>query len=186
MATVSSTILKQKYFKEVVPALMSKFGIKNMMQVPKVEKIVINVCVGKAASENNIKLLDMAVDEMTLITGQKPSITRSKKAISNFKLRANQPLGAKVTLRGDRMYQFMERLFMIALPRIRDFRGVPTRSFDGRGNYTLGLKEQIIFPEINFDNVQSIHGMDITFATNAKEDEKAKELLKLMGMPFRN
>lgn len=186
MATGSSTILKQKYLKEVVPVLMSKFGIKNIMRVPKVEKIVINVCVGKAASENNIKLLDMAVDEMALITGQKPSITRSKKAISNFKLRANQPLGAKVTLRGDRMYQFMERLFMIALPRIRDFRGVPTRSFDGRGNYTLGLKEQIIFPEINFENVQSIHGMDVTFATSAKNDEMAKELLKLMGMPFRN
>ena len=141
---------------------------------------------GKAASENNIKLLDMAAEELGLITGQKPAITKSKKAISNFKLRANQPLGCKVTLRGDRMFQFMERLFMVAFPRIRDFRGVPTRSFDGRGNYTLGLKEQIIFPEINFDSVQSLHGMDITFATSASNDEQAKELLKLLGMPFRN
>ena len=180
------TILKNKYHKEVIPALMKKFEIKNVMQTPKVEKIVLNVCIGKAASENNIKLLDMAVEELGAITGQKPAVTRSKKAISNFKIRANQPLGAKVTLRGDRMYQFMERLFMITFPRVRDFRGVPTRSFDGRGNYTLGLKEQIIFPEINFDSVQFIHGMDITFATSAKTDEQAKELLKLLGMPFRN
>lgn len=184
MAT--TTILKEKYHKEIVPALMKKFDIKNVMRVPKVEKIVLNVCVGKAASENNIKLLDMAAEELGLITGQKPAITRSKKAISNFKLRADQPLGCKVTLRGDRMYQFLERLIMITLPRIRDFRGIPVRSFDGRGNYTLGLKEQIIFPEINFESVQSIHGMDITFATNAKTDEEAKELLKLFGMPFRN
>jgi large subunit ribosomal protein L5 len=183
---MTTTILKEKYSKEIVPALMKKFEIKNIMRVPKVQKIVINVCVGKAASENNIKLLDMAVEELTMISGQKPAITRSKKAISNFKLRANQPLGAKVTLRGARMFQFMERLFMVTFPRIRDFRGVPTRSFDGRGNYTLGLKEQIIFPEINFENVQSIHGMDITFTTNAENDEQAKELLKLLGMPFRN
>jgi large subunit ribosomal protein L5 len=181
-----ATILKDKYSKEIVPALMKKFEIKNIMQAPKVEKIVINVCVGKAASENNIKLLDMAVEELTAISGQKPAVTRSKKAISNFKLRANQPLGAKVTLRGDRMYQFMERLFMVTFPRVRDFRGVPTRSFDGRGNYTLGLKEQIVFPEINFDSVQFMHGMDITFATSAKNDEQARELLKLLGMPFRN
>ena len=183
---MEKTILAEKYHKEIIPTLMKRFEIKNAMQVPKVEKIVLNVCVGKAASENNIKLLDMAVEELTQITGQKPAITRSKKAISNFKLRADQPLGAKVTLRGSRMYQFMERLFMVALPRIRDFRGVPTRSFDGRGNYTLGLKEQIIFPEIHFDNVQSVHGMDITFATNAQNDEQARELLKLLGMPFRN
>jgi large subunit ribosomal protein L5 len=181
-----TTILKEKYVKEIAPTLMKKFEIKNAMQIPKVDKIVINVCVGKAASENNIKLLDMAVDELSMITGQKPTITRSKKAISNFKIRADQPLGCKVTLRGDRMFQFMERLFMITFPRVRDFRGVPTRSFDGRGNYTLGLKEQIIFPEINFENVQSIHGMDITFATTAKTDEQAKELLRLLGMPFRN
>jgi len=181
-----TTILKEKYVKEVAPTLMKKFDIKNVMQIPKVDKIVINVCVGKAASENNIKLLDMAVDELSLISGQKPTITRSKKAISNFKIRADQPLGCKVTLRGDRMFQFMERLFMVTFPRVRDFRGVPTRSFDGRGNYTLGIKEQIIFPEINFENVQSIHGMDITFATTAKTDEQAKELLRLLGMPFRN
>lgn len=181
-----TTVLKEKYSKEIIPTLMKKFDIKNIMRVPKVKKIVINVCVGKAASENNIKLLDMAVEELAMISGQRPAITRSKKAISNFKLRANQPLGAKVTLRGNRMFQFMERLFMIAFPRIRDFRGVSVRSFDGRGNYTLGLKEQIIFPEVNFDNVQSIHGMDITFTTTAKNDEQAKELLKLLGMPFRN
>lgn len=183
---MATTILKEKYNKEIVPVLMKKFEIKNIMKVPRVEKIVINICVGKAASENNIKLLDNAVEELALISGQKPAITRSKKAISNFKLRAHQPLGCKVTLRGDRMFQFMERLFMVAIPRIRDFRGVPSRSFDGRGNYTLGLKEQIIFNEINFDNVQSIHGMDITFATSAENDEQAKELLKLLGMPFRN
>ena len=186
MTTITTTLLKEKYQKEVMPELMKKFSIKNVMEVPKVEKIIINICVGKAASENNIKLLDIAVDELTLITGQKPAVTRSKKAISNFKLRADQPLGCKVTMRGNRMFHFMERLFMIALPRIRDFRGVPTRSFDGRGNYTLGLKEQIIFPEINFDSVQSIHGMDITFVTNSKNDEQAKELLRLLGMPFRN
>ncbi len=183
---MKTTIIKEKYDKEIIPALMKKFNIKNIMKVPKVEKIVINICIGKAASENNIKLLDIAVDELKLISGQKPAITRSKKAISNFKLRANQPLGAKVTLRGERMYHFMERLFMVALPRIRDFRGVPTRSFDGRGNYTLGLKEQIIFQEINFDNVQSIHGMDITFTTSTRDDTQAKELLSLLGMPFRN
>lgn len=183
---MASTILKNKYSNEIVPALMKKFDIKNIMQVPKIQKVVINVCVGKAASENNIKLLDMAVEELAMISGQKPAVTRSKKAISNFKLRADQPLGAKVTLRGDRMFQFLERLFMVTFPRIRDFRGVPTRSFDGRGNYTLGLKEQIIFPEINFESVQSIHGMDITFATSAKNDEQARELLKLLGMPFRN
>jgi len=181
-----ATILGEKYKKEIMPALMKKFDIRNVMRAPKVEKIVINICVGKAASENNIKLLDTAMEELGLIAGQKPAITRSKKAISNFKLRANQPLGCKVTLRGERMFQFMERLFMVAFPRIRDFRGVPTRSFDGRGNYTLGLKEQIIFPEINFDSVQSLHGMDITFATTARTDEEAKELLKLLGMPFRN
>jgi len=180
------SILKEKYSKEIVSALMKKLNIPNVMRVPKMEKIIVNVCVGKAASENNIKLLDTAMEELALITGQKPSITRSKKAISNFKLRANQPLGCKVTLRGESMFQFMERLFMVAFPRIRDFRGISTRSFDGRGNYTLGLKEQIIFPEINFDSVQSIHGMDITFVTTARTDEEAKDLLRMLGMPFRN
>jgi large subunit ribosomal protein L5 len=179
------SLLKEKYKKEIAPALKQKFGIKNVMRIPRVEKIVINMGVGKAASENNIKLLDAAMHDLSLITGQKPSMTRSKKAISNFKIRENQPIGCKVTLRGDRMYQFMERLFWVALPRIRDFRGVPSRSFDGRGNYTLGLKEQIIFPEINFENVQSLHGMDITFSTTASDDEQGRELLKLLGMPFR-
>lgn len=180
-----ASILKDKYKKEIVPALMKRFGFTNAMRVPKIDKITVNICVGKAASENNIKLLDAAMDDLKAITGQKPAVTRSKIAISNFKIRAKQPLGCKVTLRGDRMYQFMERLFMVTLPRIRDFRGVPSRSFDGRGNYTLGLKEQIIFPEINFENVQTIHGMDITFTTTAKTDEEGRELLKQMGMPFR-
>jgi large subunit ribosomal protein L5 len=180
-----ASILKEKYKNEIAPALMKKFGLKNTMRVPKVEKITLNICVGKAASENNIKLLDAAVEDLKLITGQKPAVTRAKIAISNFKIRADQPLGCKVTLRGERMYHFMERFFMITLPRIRDFRGVPARSFDGRGNYTLGMKEQIIFPEINFDSVQSIHGMDITFTTTAKTDEEGRELLKLLGMPFR-
>src|ERR1039458_8763542 len=183
MAT--KTILKEKYSKEIIPSLMKKFEIKNVMEVPKVQKIVINVCVGKAASENNIKLLDMAVEELTMISGQKPAITRSKKAISNFKLRANQPLGAKVTLRGARMFQFMERLFMVTFPRIRDFRGVPTRSFDGRGNYTLGLKDQLIFPEIDYSKVEHTKGMNITIVTTATSDEHAHALLKAMGMPFR-
>jgi len=180
-----ASFLKDKYKKEIIPALMSKFAIKNPMQVPKVEKVVINMGVGKAASENNIKLLDAAMQDLAMIAGQKPSMTRSKKAISNFKIREGQPIGCKVTLRGERMFHFMERLFNVALPRIRDFRGVPSRSFDGRGNYTLGLKEQIIFPEINFDNVQSLHGMDITFSTTASNDEEGRELLKLLGMPFR-
>ncbi len=180
-----ASFLKDKYKKEIIPALMSKFDIKNPMRVPKVEKVVINMGVGKAASENNVKLLDAAMQDLSLITGQKPGMTRSKKAISNFKIREGQPIGCKVTLRGDRMYQFMERLFIIALPRIRDFRGVPARSFDGRGNYTLGLKEQIVFPEINFESVQTLHGMDITFSTTARNDEEGRELLKLLGMPFR-
>jgi len=178
-------LLKDKYKKQIIPALMDRFSIKNPMRVPKVEKVVINMGVGKAASENNVKLLDAAMKDLGLITGQKPGMTRAKKSVSNFKIREGQPIGCKVTLRGDRMYHFMERLFTVALPRIRDFRGVPTRSFDGRGNYTLGLKEQIIFPEINFDNVQSLHGMDITFSTTASTDEEGRELLKLLGMPFR-
>ncbi len=181
-----ASILKEKYKNEIAPALAKKFGLKNVMRIPKVEKVTLNICVGKAASENNIKLLDAAVEDLKAITGQKPAITRAKIAISNFKIRADQPLGCKVTLRGERMYQFMERLFMVTLPRIRDFRGVPSRSFDGRGNYTLGLKEQIIFPEINFESVQSIHGMDITFTTSAKTDEEGRELLRMLGMPFRS
>jgi large subunit ribosomal protein L5 len=180
-----ASYLKDKYKSDVIPSLKVKFGIKNPMRVPKVEKIVINMGVGKAASENNIKLLDAAMQDLAMISGQKPYMTRSKKSVSNFKIREGQPIGCKVTLRGERMYHFMERFFSVALPRIRDFRGLPTRSFDGRGNYTVGFKEQIIFPEINFENVQALHGMDITFATTARTDEEGRELLRLLGMPFR-
>jgi large subunit ribosomal protein L5 len=160
------------------------FGLKNAMEVPKIEKVVINV--GMGAASQNIKLLDAAVDELGRITGQKPLVTKSKKAISNFKIRENMPIGAKVTLRGARMYEFLDRLINIAIPRIRDFRGVSNRSFDGRGNYTLGVKEQIIFPEIEYDKVEKIHGMDVCIVTTAPNNEQAKRLLQLMGMPFRN
>ncbi len=180
-----ASYLKDKYKSDVIPSLKAKFGIKNPMRVPKVEKIVINMGVGKAASENNIKLLDAAMQDLAMISGQKPYMTRAKKSVSNFKIREGQPIGCKVTLRGERMYHFMERFFAVALPRIRDFRGLPTRSFDGRGNYTVGFKEQIIFPEINFENVQALHGMDITFATTARTDEEGRELLRLLGLPFR-
>jgi large subunit ribosomal protein L5 len=176
--------LKEKYTKEVVPKLMGAFKYKNAMQVPKFEKVVINMGVG--AASQNVKLLDAAVEELTRITGQKPMITRTKKAISNFKIRENMPIGAAVTLRGARMYEFLDRLINIALPRIRDFRGVPTRSFDGRGNYTLGVKEQIIFPEIDYDKITRVQGMDIAIVTSAKTDEEGKALLREMGMPFRN
>lgn len=176
--------LHEKFLKEVSPVLTKDFGLKNAMQVPKIEKVVINV--GMGAASQNIKLLDAAVDELGRITGQKPLVTKSKKAISNFKIRENMPIGAKVTLRGTRMYEFLDRLINIAIPRIRDFRGVSSRSFDGRGNYTLGVKEQIIFPEIEYDKVEKIHGMDICIVTTAPNNEQAKRLLQLMGMPFRN
>ena len=176
--------MQDKYKTEVVPVLTKDFGLKNIMQVPKVEKVVINMGMGGASQ--NIKVLDAAVIEMTKITGQKPEITKSKKAISNFKIRENMPIGCKVTLRGQRMFEFLDRLINIAIPRIRDFRGVPVRSFDGRGNYTLGLKEQIIFPEIEYDKVEKVHGMDICIVTTARNNEQAKRLLQLMGMPFRN
>jgi large subunit ribosomal protein L5 len=176
--------LQEKYKKEVIPALSKDFGLKNVMEVPKVEKIVINVGMGGASQ--NIKVLDAAVAELVKITGQKPLVTRSKKAISNFKIRENMPIGAKVTLRGARMYEFLDRLINIAIPRIRDFRGVSNRSFDGRGNYTLGVKEQIIFPEIEYDKVEKIHGMDVCIVTTAPNNDQAKRLLQLMGMPFRN
>jgi large subunit ribosomal protein L5 len=175
--------LREKFHKEVVPALQKEFGYKNVMQVPKLEKVVINM--GMGAASQNIKVLDAAVEEMGKITGQKPRINRTKKAISNFKIRENMPIACNVTLRGDRMYEFMDRLINIAIPRIRDFRGVPTRSFDGRGNYTLGVKEQIIFPEIEVDKVERIHGMDICVVTTAKTNNEARMLLKFMGMPFR-
>jgi large subunit ribosomal protein L5 len=176
--------LKEKYGKVVVPAMMKAYKYKNVMQVPKVDKVVVNMGVG--AASQNIKLLDAAVEELTRITGQKPMITRAKKAISNFKIRENMPIGAAVTLRGTRMYEFLDRLINIALPRIRDFRGVPTRSFDGRGNYTLGVKEQIIFPEIDYDKITRVQGLDISIVTTAKSDEEGKALLREMGMPFRN
>lgn len=176
--------LKEKYRNEVIPALTKEFGYKNVMQVPKLEKVVINM--GMGAASQNVKVLDAAVEEMGKITGQKPRINRTKKAISNFKIRENMPIACNVTLRGDIMYEFMDRLINVAIPRIRDFRGVPTRSFDGRGNYTLGVKEQIIFPEIEVDKVERIHGMDICVVTTAKTNNEARKLLQFMGMPFRN
>jgi large subunit ribosomal protein L5 len=175
--------LKEKYKKEVVLALMKKFGYKNVMQVPKLEKIVVNVGVGEAIQ--NAKLLDSAVSDLSRITGQKPAIKRAKKAISNFKLKAGMSIGCMVTLRKDRMYEFFDRLVNVAIPRIRDFRGTSPKSFDGRGNYNLGLEEQIIFPEIEYDKVEKIRGMSITVCTTAKTDEEAFELLKAMGTPFR-
>ncbi|MFN3840441.1 MAG: 50S ribosomal protein L5 [Cyclobacteriaceae bacterium] len=176
--------LKEKYQKEIVQALKSKFRYKSVMQVPKVDKICINKGMGVAVTDK--KLIDVAVEEISSITGQKAVATKSKKAISNFKLREDMPIGVRVTLRGDRMYEFMDRLMNIALPRVRDFRGVNPKGFDGRGNYTLGVKEQIIFPEISIDKVNKISGMDITFVTTAKTDEESYELLKAFGMPFAN
>jgi large subunit ribosomal protein L5 len=176
--------LKEKYKKEIMPALKTKFQYKSVMQVPKIEKICINKGMGIAVSDK--KLIDVALEEITSITGQKAVPTKSKKDISNFKLRANVPIGVRVTLRGDNMYEFLDRLMNIALPRVRDFRGVSPKGFDGRGNYTLGVKEQIIFPEISIDKVTKISGMDITFVTNAKSDEESYELLKAFGMPFAN
>lgn len=175
--------LKEKYTNEIVPALMKKFSYKNHMQVPKIEKVVINMGVGDAVQ--NSKLLDAAVNELTLISGQKPVITRAKKSIAGFKLREGMPIGTKVTLRGERMYYFLDKLFNVALPRVRDFRGVSPKGFDGRGNYTLGLKEQLIFPEIEYDKVDKVRGMDVVIVTTAKTDEEARELLTELGMPFR-
>jgi large subunit ribosomal protein L5 len=176
--------LKDKYTKEIVSALKTKFQYKSVMQVPKIQKICINKGIGAAVADK--KLIDVGVEELSTITGQKAVATRSKKDISNFKLRNDQAIGAKVTLRGDRMYEFMDRLMNVALPRVRDFKGVSDKGFDGRGNYTLGVKEQIIFPEISIDKVQKINGMDITFVTSAKSDEESYELLKAFGMPFVN
>ena len=175
--------LRQHYRDQVVPALMQRFGYKNRMQVPRLEKIVVNMGIGDAIS--NSKLLEAALEDMGQITGQKPVVTRAKKSIANFKLREGMPIGCRVTLRGAHMYEFFDRLVNVALPRIRDFRGVPTKSFDGRGNYTLGLKEQINFPEIDYDKIMQLMGMDITFVTSAKTDEESRELLALMNMPFR-
>jgi len=173
---------KEKYNNEVKKALMEKFQYDNVMQLPKIEKIVINMGLGDG--KDNPKVIKAAVDELTTIAGQAPVITKAKKSVANFKVRAGMNVGAKVTLRGERMYEFLDRFITISLPRVRDFRGVSANSFDGRGNYTLGIKEQLIFPEINIDKVETVRGMDITFVTSAKTDEEARELLRLMGMPF--
>lgn len=175
--------LKERYIKEVVPALMKEFGYKNVMQVPRVEKAVINIGVGAAVQEP--KQLDNAVRDLSLISGQRPVVTRAKKSIANFKIRAGMRIGTKVTLRGDRMYEFLDKLFNIALPRVRDFGGVSPSSFDGRGNLAMGLREQLVFPEIDYDSIDKVRGMDVVIATNAKTDEEARALLRLMGMPFR-
>ena len=175
--------LVEKYRNEITPALMEKFNYSSIMESPKISKIVINIGVGDAVA--NPKVLDDAVNELTLITGQKPLVTRAKKSIATFKLREGMPIGCKVTLRGDRMYDFLDKLVTIALPRVRDFRGINPKGFDGRGNYTLGIKEQLIFPEINYDKVSKIRGMDIVFVTTANTDQEAFELLKLFGMPFK-
>lgn len=174
--------LKQRFNDEVTPSLMNKFEYKSVMQVPKVEKIVINMGVGDAVQ--NSKALDSAVEELTLISGQKPLITRAKKSIAGFRLREGMPIGAKVTLRGERMYEFLHKLVSVSLPRVRDFRGISKKAFDGRGNYTLGVKEQLIFPEINYDKVNKVRGLDIVIVTTANTDEEARELLAQLGMPF--
>jgi large subunit ribosomal protein L5 len=176
--------LRNKYTEEVIPALKEKFGWDNVMQVPKLQKICLNQGIGKGISDK--KVVDTAVKEMSLIAGQQAVVTKSRKAISNFKLREDMPVGCKVTLRGDNMYEFLERLVAISLPRVRDFQGVSDKGFDGRGNYTMGVTEQIIFPEIDIDKVNDINGMDITFVTTAENDVECLELLKLLGIPFKN
>jgi large subunit ribosomal protein L5 len=174
--------LVEKYQSEITPALMSKFNYKSVMEMPKIEKIVINMGVGEAVS--NSKALDTAVEELTKIAGQKPVVTKAKKSIAGFRLREGMPIGAKVTLRGERMYEFFDKLVSVTLPRVRDFRGISKKSFDGRGNYTLGVKEQLIFPEIDYDKVNKVRGMDIVIVTTANTDEEAREMLTLFGMPF--
>ena len=175
--------LRDTYESDIKVAMIKKFGYKNVMQIPKIEKIVLNMGVGEA--RENAKILESAVKDMTEISGQKPVITKAKKSVANFKLREGMPIGCKVTLRGERMYEFADRLINLALPRVRDFRGVSADSFDGRGNYALGIKEQIIFPEIEYDKVDKVRGMDVIFVTTAKTDEEARELLRLFGMPFK-
>ena len=176
--------LKDKYRAEVAPALKQHFQYKNVMEIPRLEKIVINMGLGDC--KDNAKALELAVSELATISGQKPLVTKAKKSIANFKLRAGMNVGAKVTLRGDRMYEFADKLVSIVLPRVRDFRGVSTKAFDGRGNYSLGVREQLIFPEIEYDKVEKIRGMEMIFVTTAKTDEEARELLRLLGMPFQN
>jgi len=177
-----ATRIKEKYLTEAVPALQQKFGYKNVMQIPRLEKIVINMGLGDC--KDNAKALEVAVAELTQIAGQKPQVTQAKKSIANFKLREGMNVGAKVTLRGERMEQFMDKLINIALPRVRDFRGVSGKAFDGRGNYALGIREQLLFPEIEYDKVEKIRGMEMIFVTTAQTDEECKELLRLLGMPF--
>ncbi len=174
--------LKEFYNKEVAPALMNKFSYKSVMQIPKLDKIVVNVGAGEA--KENSKVIDAIVTDLSAITGQKPLVTRARKSVANFKIREGMPIGVKVTLRGERMYEFLDRLFNVALPRVRDFRGINANSFDGRGNYNMGIKEQLIFPEIDYDKIDKVRGMDICFVTTAKTDEEARELLTLMGAPF--
>lgn len=174
--------LKEKYTNEVVPAMMEKFGYSSIMQAPRLTKVVLNMGLGEAVQ--NPKIIDSAVQEMSLISGQKPVVTKAKKSIAGFKIRENMPIGCKVTLRGQRMFEFLDKLFNVALPRVRDFRGVSKKGFDGRGNYTLGIKEQLIFAEIEYDKVDKIRGMDIVIVTTANTDEEGRELLTLMGMPF--
>lgn len=176
------TRIKEKYLNEVLPALKEKFGYKNINEVPKIHKVVINIGLGEAIA--NSKALDAAINDLTLIAGQKPIITKAKKSIAGFKLREGMPIGCKVTLRGERMEFFLDKLLNIAFPRIRDFRGISAKGFDGRGNYTVGIKEQLIFPEIEYDKIDKVRGMEITMVTSAKTDEEAKELLRLLGTPF--
>lgn len=175
--------LRDLHRNEVVPAMMKRFGYKNVMQVPQVEKVVINMGVGEATQ--NPRLLESAVQELALISGQQPIVTRARKSVSSFRLREGMPIGCKVTLRGERMYHFLERLFYIALPRVRDFQGLDPNAFDGRGNYTIGLREQLVFPEIDYDMMERVRGMDITIVTTAETDEEARELLRLLGMPLK-
>jgi len=174
---------KKKYMDEIRPALIKEFSYTNVMQVPKIQKIVVNIGVGKESADNP-KVLDFAVADMTTITGQKPVVTKAKKSIANFKLREDRPIGVRVTLRGPRMFDFLDRLVNLALPRVRDFRGVPADSFDGRGNYTLGLREQLIFPEIEYDKIDKLRGLEVTIVTTAKTDDEGRALLRLFGMPF--
>ncbi|NLN07089.1 MAG: 50S ribosomal protein L5 [Firmicutes bacterium] len=176
--------LKEKYLNEVRPALMARFQYKNPLEVPRLEKVVINMGVGEA--KDNPKALEAAVNDLSLIAGQRPVITKAKRSVASFKIREGMNIGCKVTLRGERMYEFLDKLFNVALPRVRDFRGVSPKSFDGRGNYSLGLREQLIFPEIIYDQVEKVRGMDVVIVTTAKTDEEARELLRELGMPFRN
>ena len=174
--------LKEQYKSEIAPALMKKFGYKSVMQIPKLDKVVINVGCGEA--RDNAKIIDAIINDLSLITGQRPVVCKARKSVANFKLREGMNIGAKVTLRGERMYEFVDRLFNVALPRVRDFRGINANSFDGRGNYNMGLKEQLIFPEIDYDKIDKVRGMDLCFVTTATTDEEARELLTLMGAPF--